>query len=85
MSAVYLLSIIIYYLLSPFSAAWVKNKTRQLRNSKAKKMAASGSARKQIMKRTAWIVERLQFLAPFVGGRDTVYNLNVVRANINLF
>lgn len=75
------------YLLSPFSGDWVKNKIRQLRNSygKARKTAASGSARKQITKRTAWLTERLQFLAPFVGGRDTVCNLNVVRIDVNLF
>ena len=59
-------------------AEWVKNKIRQLHNSysKARKMASSGSARKQVTKRTAWLQERLQFLAPFVGGRDTVCNLN---------
>ena len=75
------------YLLSPFSGDWVKNKIHQLRNSygKARKTAASGSARKQITKRTAWLTERLQFLAPFVGGRDTVCNLNVVRIDVNLF
>ena len=65
----------------------MKNKIRQLRNSygKARKTAASGSACKQVTKRTAWIVDRLQFLAPFVGGRETVCNLDVVCIDINLF
>ncbi|KAK2182703.1 hypothetical protein NP493_340g00001 [Ridgeia piscesae] len=62
------------------SADWVKNKIRQLRNSygKASKMASSGRARKQVTKRTAWLRERLQFLAPFVSRRDTVCSLNDV-------
>ncbi|XP_068759921.1 uncharacterized protein [Montipora capricornis] len=55
---------------------WVKNKLRQLRNSytKAKKAPPSGSARKVPSKRTAWLLDKLQFLAPHVATRPTVSN-----------
>ncbi|XP_044183828.1 uncharacterized protein LOC122964346 isoform X2 [Acropora millepora] len=59
-----------------FQVDWVKNKIRQLRNSytKAKKVPPSGSARKVPTKRTAWLLEKLQFLAPHVAARPTVSN-----------
>jgi hypothetical protein len=59
---------------------WVKNKLRLLRNSytKAIKQPASGSARKTPSKRTAWLLDKLQFLSPHVATRPTVSNLGEV-------
>jgi hypothetical protein len=52
---------------------WVKNRLRQLRNTfnRNKKPASSGSARKNVTKRTVWLMEKLQFLAPYVASRTT--------------
>lgn len=63
--------------LSLILAEYVKAKLNALRNSyvKAKKPPASGSARKNPTKRTAWLLEKLQFLAPHVATRTSVSNL----------
>ena len=63
-----------------FIADWVKNKLKQLRNSytKAKKSPSSGSARKTPTKWTAWLLEKLQFLDPYVAVRPTVTNWDTV-------
>ncbi|KAI0241599.1 hypothetical protein LSAT2_023485 [Lamellibrachia satsuma] len=57
---------------------WVKNKLRLLRNSftKARKAPRSGSARKTPSRRTTWLLESLQFLAPYVAGRPSISNLD---------
>ncbi|XP_064631617.1 uncharacterized protein LOC135489917 [Lineus longissimus] len=56
---------------------WVKTRLRQLRNTftRNNKPATSGSARKSLTKRTAWLMEKLQFLAPYVATRITTSNL----------
>lgn len=67
-----------------FSVDWIKNKLRQLRNSftKAKKAPSSGSARKASTKRTVWLLEKLQFLEPYIATRQTVSNLNAVSIKV---
>ena len=59
---------------------WVKSKIRSLRNSfvKAKKPPPSGSARKNPSRRTTWILEKLQFLAPHVATRTSISNIDSV-------
>ena len=63
-----------------FSVDWVKTKIRQLWNSytKASKVPSSGSARKPNTKRTQWLLDRLQFLAPFVASHLTMSILDPV-------
>lgn len=70
-----------------FPAEWVKAKLKALRNRyvKAKKPAASGSARKNPTKRTTWLLEKLQFLAPHVATRASVSNLDSVSTCILKF
>ena len=67
-----------------YTVDWVKNKIRQLRNSytKAKKAPPSGSPRKAPTKRTAWLLDKLQFLAPYVAARPTASNLNAVSNSV---
>ncbi|XP_046856549.1 uncharacterized protein LOC124449639 [Xenia sp. Carnegie-2017] len=62
------------------TVAWLKSKLKALRNSyvKAKKPSASGSARKNPTKRSTWLLEKLQFLAPHVAFRASVSNLDTV-------
>ncbi|XP_041860852.1 uncharacterized protein LOC121652246 [Melanotaenia boesemani] len=57
---------------------WVKIKIRLLRNSytKARKPQTSGSARKHLTKRSKWLLEKLQFLAPYIAARPTITNLD---------
>ncbi|XP_033125922.1 uncharacterized protein LOC117123935 [Anneissia japonica] len=65
---------------------WVKNKLRLLRNSytkaKAKKSPLSpGSVRKKPTKRIAWLLEKLQFLEPYVATRGTVAASGTIHQN----
>ena len=59
---------------------WVKAKIRALRNSfcKAMKPPPSGSARRNPTKRTQWLLEKLQFLAPHVAIRKSISNIDLV-------
>ncbi|XP_028410489.1 uncharacterized protein LOC114542944 [Dendronephthya gigantea] len=59
---------------------WVKAKLKALRNSyvKAKKPGPSGSARRNPTKRTTWLLDKLQFLAPHVAIRPSVSSLDSV-------
>ena len=63
-----------------FVVDWVKAKLKALRNSytKAKKLGTSGSARKTLTKRAAWILDKLQFLSPYVATRPSVSNIGKV-------
>ena len=63
-----------------FSVDWVKAKLKTLRNSytKAKKPGSSGSARKSLTKRAAWLLDKLQFLAPHVATRTSISNIDTV-------
>ena len=63
-----------------FLVEWVKSKLRLLRNSytKAKRAPPSGSSRKNQTKRTVWILEKLQFLAPHIAERSSVSNIDTV-------
>jgi len=69
---------VIYRLIFIFPADWVKQKLRNLRNTYTKSLSPpkSGSARKSQTKRNKWLIERLQFLTPYIAKRrgsvDTV-------------
>ena len=69
-----------------FPAKWVKARLTNLQNRyvKAKKPAASGSARKNPMQRTVWLLEKFQFLAPHVATRASVNNLEAVSISLGL-
>ena len=64
----------------------MKNKIRALRNSytKAKKLGPSGSARRSQTKRTKWILDKLQFLDPYIAIRETVSNMDEVCAQSSI-
>ncbi|XP_046862859.1 uncharacterized protein LOC124456456 [Xenia sp. Carnegie-2017] len=57
---------------------WVKNKLRTLRNcyTKAKKAPPSGTARRNLSKRTSWVLDKLQFLEEHVAIRATTSNMD---------
>ena len=79
--------LILYHLY--IAVEWVKAKLKSLRNSytRAKKIAPSGSARKNPTKRGTWLLEKLQFLAPYIATRVPISNMDSVssiRANIKL-
>lgn len=59
---------------------WVKNKLRSLRNgyTKVQKAPPSGNARRNPSKRTAWLLNKLQFLEQYDASRSTTSNLNEV-------
>lgn len=61
---------------------WVKAKLKSLRNSytRAKKPVSSGSARKNLSKRSTWLLDKLQFMAPFVATRVPISNIDSVSA-----
>ncbi|CAB4036505.1 Hypothetical predicted protein, partial [Paramuricea clavata] len=58
---------------------YVKAKLKSLRNSytKAKKPQSSGSARKSLSKRAAWIRDKLQFLEPYIATRTSTSSIDV--------
>ncbi|XP_046852548.1 uncharacterized protein LOC124445813 [Xenia sp. Carnegie-2017] len=57
---------------------WVKNKLRTLRNcyTKAKKAPPSGTARRNLSKRTSWVLDKLQFFEEHVAIRATASNMD---------
>ncbi|XP_046852702.1 uncharacterized protein LOC124445960 [Xenia sp. Carnegie-2017] len=57
---------------------WVKAKIKALRNAytRVKKPPPSGSARKNLTKRSSWLLDKLKFLSPFVATRVPISNID---------
>lgn len=63
-----------------FVVDYVKAKLKSLRNAytKAKKPQSSGSTRKSLSKRSTWILDKLQFLEPYIATRTSTSSLDLV-------
>ena len=66
-----------FYFVS-FLVDWVKGRVSHLRNkyTKAKNALKSGSAYKS-NKKNSWLIEKMQFLAPYVATRPSTSNMEV--------
>jgi hypothetical protein len=62
----------------------VKKRMQSMRTafSRLSKAGKSGSAAKNLTKKSAWMLEKLQFLLPFMKSRSSVSNLEVCKSKL---